>query len=130
MILQVSLQFRMTLHVPVVFNQLRISPKLLGNFAMTTEELIETHSLVARALILTTAIASFLVHESVRVFLQPLASVRMLLHESLQRGVTFYELVFIYERRILSNLFGNLAVAVEELVKLREFLASNVSILR
>jgi hypothetical protein len=130
MVLQVSLQLGMVLHILFVIYQLRIFPKLFGNFAVAIKKLIESHSLVARALILPVVITGFLVHESVRIFLQLLANVRMLLHESLQRGMIFHEFVVVDERRILPNLFGNLAVAVEELVKQREFLAGNVSVLR
>jgi hypothetical protein len=130
MILQVGLQLGVLLHIPIIINELRVAPKLLGNFAVAIKELIEVRPLVALALVLVTIVTGFLMHESVRIFLQLLANVRMLLHERLQRGMIFHEFVVVDERRILPNLFGNLAVAVEELVKPREFLACNVGVLR
>jgi hypothetical protein len=130
MILQVGLQPGVILHIPIIINELRVAPKLLGYFAVAIKELIEVRSLLARALVLMTIVTGFLMHESVRILLQLLANVRMLLHERLQRGMIFQELIVVYERRILPDLFGNLAVAVEELIKEREFLAGNVSVLR
>jgi len=53
----------------------------------------------------------------------------MLLHESLQRGMISHELIVIYQRGIPPNLFGDLAVSVQELIKLRKLLPGDVTIL-
>jgi hypothetical protein len=80
------------------------------------------------ALIFVPIITGFLVHESVWILLKLLANTRMLLHEGLQRRMIFDELVIIYERWILSNLFSNLSVGIEELIESGKFLASDVAV--
>jgi len=128
MILQVGLELGMTLHVVLIVDQLRILAKLLGNFAMAIEELIEVNALFVHALIFMAIITGFLVHESVWIFFQLLANSRMLLHEGLERWMAFYEFIVVHERGVLSNLFGNLAVRIKELIELSKFLASDVAI--
>ena len=83
MILQIGLQLGMALHVRFIVDQLRILPKLLGNFAMAIEELIEVDALFVHALIFVAIITGFLVHEGFWIFFQLLANSRMLLHEGL-----------------------------------------------
>ena len=92
-------------------------PKLLGDFAMAIEELIEVDALVAHAFVFVAIVTGFLMHERFWIFFQLLANGRMLLHEGLQGRMTFDELIVIYERGILSNLFGNLAMRIKELIK-------------
>jgi hypothetical protein len=128
MILQVGLELGMTLHVVLIVDQLRILAKLLGNFAMAIEELIEVNALFVHALIFVAIITGFLVHESVWILFQLLANSRMLLHEGLERWMAFYEFIVVHERGVLSNLFGNLAVRIKELIELSKFLASDIAI--
>ena len=128
MILQIGLQLGMALHVRFIVDQLRILPKLLGDFAMAIKEPIEVDTLFMHALIFVPIITGFLVHESVWILLKLLANTRMLLHEGLQRRMIFDELVIIYERWILSNLFSNLSVGIEELIESGKFLASDVAV--
>jgi hypothetical protein len=128
MILQVGLELGMTLHVVLIVDQLRILAKLLGNFAMAIEELIEVNALFVHALIFVAIITGFLVHESVWIFFQLFANSRMLLHEALERWMAFYEFIVVHERGVLSNLFGNLAVRIKELIELSKFLASDIAI--
>ena len=68
MILQIGLQLGMTLHLCFIVDQLRISPKLLGNFAMAIEEAIEVDALFAHAVILVTLIDRFPMHECLWIF--------------------------------------------------------------
>src|SRR5580692_10174078 len=51
MILQISLQLGMPLHVRFIVDQLRILTKLLGDFPMAVEELIKVNPLFVHALI-------------------------------------------------------------------------------
>ncbi len=117
MILEVGLQLGMTLHVRFIVDQLRILPDLIGDFAMAIEELIEVDALLAHAFVFAAIITGFLMHERFWIFFQLLANRRVLLHEALQGRVIFGEFIVIYERGILSDLFGNLAVRVKELIK-------------
>ena len=50
----------------------------------------------------------------------------MVLKIGLQRGMTFDELLVLYERRIAAKLLGDLAMAIEKLIEPREFSATSV----
>jgi hypothetical protein len=83
MILQVGLQLGITLHIRFVVNQLGILAKLLADFAMAVEKAIESHALIAHALIFASIVTGFLVHERCWIFFEFLANRRVLLHEGL-----------------------------------------------
>jgi hypothetical protein len=129
MILQVRLQLGMSLHIFFIVDQLRILAKLFSDFAMAIEKTIEADALVTRPVVFATIIAGFPVHERVWIFFQLLANSGVLLHERLQCRMIFDELIVIHERRILSNLFGYLAVGIEELIKQGQFLPGDIAVL-
>ena len=70
--------------------------------------------------------AALLPHESVRIFLD---FCRMVLQISLQGRMVLHKFLVIYERRIFAKLLGNFAVAVQELIEIRQFLAGSVVVL-
>src|SRR5258708_35424774 len=117
MLLQISLQCWMVLYELLIFYQGRILAKLLGGFPVVVQELVETGQLSASGVTVATATgilapveASFLAHESVGIFRYLLAYPLMLLQISLQLGMVFYELLILYQGRILAYLLGGFPV--------------------
>jgi hypothetical protein len=53
----------------------------------------------------------------------------MVLQISLEGRMVLRKFLVIYERRIFAKLLGNFAVAVQELIEIRQFLARSVVVL-
>src|ERR1700733_106360 len=71
-------------------------------------------------------IAVFLAHESIRIFLDLLANLRVILQICVQRGVSAFEFLIVYQGRVFAKLFGNFAMTVKELVEARNLTAGGV----
>src|SRR5579864_2883928 len=125
MVLQIGLQFRMTLHELGVIHERRILMKLLGGFAMTVQEAVEACQFavcsVATAAVLSSIVAVFRLHESVWIIADLVANFGMSLQVSLQSGMVLQKFAVIEQRRILVNLFADFAVPVEELIETCQF---------
>src|ERR1700733_745062 len=94
-----------------------------GGLALTGD--VAIHAVLA---VVITSITSFLLHERIRVCLDLRAQFRMVLQISLQRGMVAHEFFVIYQRGILAKLLGCLAVAVQKLIEVRQFLAVDIAI--
>ena len=67
-------------------------------------------------------------HEGVRVLLNFLAYFRVLLQVCLQVRMALHELLVVYERRVLPQLFCRFAMAIEKFVEVGQFSARCVAI--
>src|SRR5580692_10232304 len=103
---------------------------------MATEEFAEAGGLTVTGgitihaifAVIVTSITGFLLHEGVGVCLDLRAKFRMVLQIRLQRWMVVHEFFVIYERRILAELLGCFAVAIQKLIEVRQFLAVDVAI--
>src|ERR1700693_391735 len=100
---------------------------------MAVEKLSETGRLFVRVAVhvvatavLLTVITVFLPHESIRIFLNLLANLRMVLQVGIKRRMVLRKFSVIHERRVFAKLFGNFAVTIKELIEARQFATSNV----
>ena len=69
----------------------------------------------------------FLAHEILRVLPDSFANLRMVVQEGFQFRVVLQVIAIIDQRRILAQLVGDIAVAVQELIEARQLFAVNVS---
>src|SRR5260370_840777 len=83
---------------------------------------VTTHS------VLVAVVAGFLLHERLRVFVDFLADAFVLPEVGLERRVASKELLIVYQRRIVANLFGDFAVIVEEFVETAKFGSRSVAV--
>lgn len=67
--------------------------------------------------------ARFRPREVIRIVSDLVANIGVILEISLQRRMLVHELMVVQEGRIAANLFGNFAMAVEEVIKIRDFIA-------
>src|ERR1041385_9409696 len=94
----------------MVFNELlisyqrRIASKLLGNFPMVVQKLVESGQLTARRVtiagVFTAIKALFLAHETVWVFSYFFPNSRVLLQERLQSRVPLQEFLVVFYLRL------------------------------
>src|SRR5712671_4194176 len=84
------------------------------------------HARLAFVEILTLVEASFLPHESIRIFSKLLANRRMSLQVLLQRGMLLDKLLVFDQRRIFVKLFRDFRMAVQKPIRTREFPTSRV----
>jgi len=130
----------MAVHEVLVFNQRRISRQLRRDVGVATEKLSKVSVRdvvigvrVAAVTILVQAVfgaivASFLLHEAVRVLFDCLTNLWMVLQISLQSRMVLYELPIIHERRIFPELLGNFPMAIEEVIEICQFRAVGVTV--
>src|SRR4029077_18501027 len=101
---------------------------------MAVEKLIEASELlttdVVIACVFLAVIAIFLPHEIIWIFLYFFAYARMVLQKGLQFRMPLHVVLIVHERRIVTKLLGNFLVAVQKLIKARQFLACNVAVWR
>src|SRR6516162_2646003 len=145
-LLHIGLQCRVVLQKLLVVDERWVLTNLLGDFAVAVEELVEAPQLPARDVavpvtlvlipvhasavrVLAAVIAVFRAHEGIGIFPQFFTDRRVLLHIGLQCRVVLQKLLVVDERWVLTNLLGDFAVAVEELVEVRQLPARNVAIL-
>src|SRR5882757_11206414 len=99
---------------------------------MAVEKLIEASELLAAivvvACVFTAVIAIFLPHEIVGVFFDLFAYAGMVLQKGLQFRMRLHVILIVHERWIVTKLLGNFLVAVQKLIKARQFLARNVAV--
>src|SRR5580658_6727970 len=126
----------MVMHEFLVVHQRRILAKLLGGLAVSVQELIEVrqflaaHVAIAVAIVLTPIVARFLTHEGVRIGFNLFAYRRMILQISLQSRMAVHKIFVIYQRGIFANIVRDFGMAVQEAIKVREFLAGCVVALK
>src|SRR6266481_1943042 len=134
MLLQKSLQCWMVLHELLILYKRWIATKLLGDFPMAVEKLIEPGQfftpVVVFARLLSAVIAIFLPHEIVRVFFYLFANAGMILQKGLQFRMPLHVIPIVHERWIVAKLLSNFLVIVQKLIKARQFLTCNVAVLR
>src|SRR5258708_29610592 len=101
---------------------------------MAVEKLIEASELlttdVVIACVFSAVIAIFLPHEIIWIFFYFFAYARMVLQKGLQFRMPLYVILIVHERRIVAELLGDFLVAVQKLIKARQFLARNVAVWR
>src|SRR6202051_762303 len=101
---------------------------------MAIEKLIEASELlttdVVIACVFSAIITIFLPHEIIWIFFYFFAYARMVLQKGLQFRMPLYVILIVHERRIVAKLSGNFLVAVQKLIKARQFLARNVAVWR
>lgn len=61
--------------------------------------------------------------EVIRIASDLVANIGVVLEISLQRRMLVHKLVIVQKRRIAANLFGNFAMAVEEMIEIRDFIS-------
>ena len=133
---QIGLQCGMVLHEFFIIDERRIFAELLGRFTVSVQELIEARQFLAVdvaitiTIVLTAIVTGFLTHEGVRITLDLLLHSRMILQISLQSRMLIHIIIVIDERRIFAKLVGQFGMAVQELIEVREFLASSVVALK
>lgn len=134
MVLKIGLQRGMTLYEFLILYQRWVAAKLLGNLVMAIEKLIEASELlttdVVIACVFSAIITIFLPHEIIWIFFYFFAYARMVLQKGLQFRMPLYVILIVHERRIAAKLLGNFLVAVQKLIKARQFLACNVAVWR
>src|ERR1700722_17982663 len=134
MLRQELLQRRMVLLKLLVIHQRRILTQLFSDLGVAVHESVHVRQLttgyvaIAASLILALVKALLLPHEGVRIFLIFLAHSRMLRQELLQRRMVLLKLLVIHQRRILTQLFSDLGVAVHESVHVRQLTTGYVAI--
>src|SRR5580693_3376669 len=128
MVVQISLQRGMVTHELFVVDQRRVLAKLLSSFAVAIEELVEARQFLAIAIVLTTIVTIFCVHEGIRVLFYLVANARMVLQIGLQLRMAPHELLVVYQGRILAKLLGGFAVGIEKLIEARHFPTVNAAI--
>src|SRR6516165_5714912 len=145
-LLHIGLQCRMVLQKLLVVDERWVLTNLIGDFAVAVEELVEAPQLPPRDVavpvtlvlipvhasavgILVAVIAVFRAHEGIGIFPQFFTDRGVLLHIGLQCRMVLQKLLVVDERWVLTNLIGDFAVAVEELVEVRQLPARNVAIL-
>src|SRR6516225_1030143 len=142
-LLHIGLQCRVVLQKLLVVDERWILTNLLGNFVVAVEELVEARQLTAGNVavtlvliavhastvgVLVAVIAVFRAHECIGIFPQFFTDRRVLLHIGLQCRMVLQKLLVVDERWVLTNLIGDFAVAVEELVEAPQLPARDVAV--
>src|SRR6267154_3683998 len=100
MVLKIGLQCGMVAYELLVFHKRRVAAKLLGDFPVTIEKLIESREFftsVVFARFLAAVVAIFLAHEIVRVFFYLLAYAGMILQKGLQFRMLLHVILIVHQ---------------------------------
>src|SRR5215470_15587213 len=130
---QILLKFGMFMYVGILLDERRILGEILCDVGMPGEEFAEVAMRIIRntnstRFKLVTVIAVFRAHERIRIFPQFFTDRGVLLHIGLQCRVVLQKLLVVDERWVLTNLLGDFAVAVEELVEARQLPPRDVAV--
>src|SRR5215472_2935280 len=129
---QILLKFGMFMYVGILLDERRILGEIPCDIGMPGEEFAEVAVRIIRItnttrLRLVTVIAVFRAHECIGIFPQFFTDRGVLLHIGLQCRVVLQKLLVVDERWVLTNLIGDFAVAVEELVEAPQLPARDVA---
>src|SRR5579872_980632 len=130
-LLQVGLQRRMLLHKVLVVYERGVLAKLLGDFAMVVHELVKLRQFFGRCIavapVVSTIEAIHFLHGRDGVLRYLLPNSRLILHERLQLRMLLHKVPVVYQCGVLVKLLGNFAMAVQELIELRQLHESCVA---